>query len=262
MGCFFVYICIMQSGIYYIKHIDSGKIYVGQSENIDRRIKAHKNWFANPTRIINRHLYNYAKKYPLECFEFGILEFCELESLDERELYWYTIHKRNSFNVRPEPVSNRGIKRTEEFCSMISEIKKKQYESEEMYERYIAGIKRRSENNKWVESIKNSAKKRADDPEWRKKNLEMSKSQDVINKKKISNFTKGLSRAVAQYTLDDIFVDYFISAGEAAKMLNVRSENISTCLKGRMKSAYGFKWKYLTNEEYLDLNGGEIIKKT
>lgn len=248
----------MQSGIYYIKHIESGKIYVGQSENIDKRIRAHKNWFVNPTRIINRHLYNYAKKYPLECFEFGILELCEIEQLDEKELYWYTIHKRNCFNVRPEPVTNRGVKKTEKFCEKISGLKKDYYSDAENLRKHKERMLNRGD--KWKESIKQSAKKRADNPEWRMRNLEMSKSQDVINKKKISNFNKGISRAVAQYTIDDKFVDYFISAGEAAKSLLVGSENISSCLRGRIPSAYGYKWKYLTNEEYLDLNGGEIIK--
>lgn len=248
----------MQSGIYYIKHIDSGKIYVGQSENIERRLNTHKNWFSNPTRIINRHLYNYAKKYPLECFEFGILEYCDLEQLDEKELYWFTVYKSNSFNVRPEPVSNRGIERTEEFCAEMKRLANEKFLNENYLKKHREAMNNRGEH--WRKSIKESAKKRADNPEWRKKNLEMSKSEDVINKKKISNFNKGLSRAVAQYTIDDKFVDYFISAGEAGTLLCVGAENISTCLRGRIPSAYGYKWKYLTNEEYLDLNGGEILK--
>jgi group I intron endonuclease len=251
----------MQSGIYYIKHIESGKIYVGQSENIDRRIRVHKNWFTNPTRIINRHLYNYAKKYPLECFEFGILELCEIEQLDDKELYWYTIYKRNSFNVRPKPVTNRGVKKTEEFCKMMQDIAKEKFLLKENIEKHKIAIEKRSNNGTWINNVKAGARKRADNPEWRRKNIEMSKSQDVINKKKISNFNKGISRAVAQYSTDNIFIDYFISAGEAAKTLGIRSENISNCLQGRIPSAYGYKWKYLTNEEYLDLNGGEIIKK-
>lgn len=249
----------MKSGIYYIKHIDSGKIYIGQSEDIERRIRAHKNWFAAPTRIINRHLYNYAKKYPLECFDFGIIEYCDIEQLDEKELYWFTVHKSNCFNVRPTPVSNRGIKRTQEFCAEMKRLADERLSDPVELEKHREAMRNRGEH--WRKSIKESAKKRANRPEWKKRNLEMSKSIEVINKKKISNFNKGLSRAVAQYTTDNIFVDYFISAGEAAKNLGVISQNITGCLQGKIPSAYGYKWKYLTNEEYLDLNGGEIIKK-
>lgn len=249
----------MKSGIYYIKHIDSGKIYIGQSEDIERRIKAHKNWFAAPSRIINRHLYNYAKKYPLECFEFGIIEYCEIEQLDEKELYWFTVHKSNCFNVRPTPVSNRGIKRTEEFCAEMKRLANERLSDPAELEKHREAMRNRGEH--WRKSIKESAKKRANNPEWKKRNLEMSNSIEVINKKKISNFNKGLSRAVAQYTKDNIFVDYFISTKEAAKFLDVIPQNITSCLNGKAPSAYGYKWKYITNEEYLDLNGGEIIKK-
>lgn len=249
----------MKSGIYYIKHIDSGKIYIGQSEDIERRIRAHKNWFTDPKRVINRHLFNYAKKYSLDCFEFGVVEYCEMEQLDEKELYWFTVYKSNCFNVRPTPVSNRGIKRTQEFCAEMKKMVEQRYADPEHLEKHREAMRNRGKQ--WRDSIRKSAKIRANNPEWKKRNLEMSKSIEVVNKKKISNFNKGLSKAVIQCKMNDEFIDYFISAGEAGATLGVGPENISSCLRGKIPSAYGYKWKYITNEEYLDLNGGEIIKK-
>ena len=74
-------------GIYAIKNKVSGKIYIGQSTNIENR------WYKHKTSL--RH--NYHGNYHLQCswnkygedsFEFSVLEECEKDKLDEREIYW------------------------------------------------------------------------------------------------------------------------------------------------------------------------------
>src|SRR5687768_3431639 len=95
------------SGIYSITHRASKKVYVGQSNDLEGRLKKHKSWFENPTRVINRYLYNFAKKYPIEDFDFAVIETCDVSKLDEREIFWYETFKSNTFNVRPNPVTNR-----------------------------------------------------------------------------------------------------------------------------------------------------------
>lgn len=70
-------------GIYKITS-PSGKIYIGQSINIDkRRIQYSKLECKNQPKILNS-----LKKYGPENHIFEILEECTLDQLNEREIYW------------------------------------------------------------------------------------------------------------------------------------------------------------------------------
>jgi group I intron endonuclease len=252
----------MASGIYSITHKETGKIYIGQSIDLDRRINAHKNWFENPVRNINRYLYNYAKKYGLSAFEFTIIEECCADDLDAREMHWYEVYKENTFNVRPSPVTNRGIKRSEEFCKENSERQKKRMEDPEKLEKHRAAMKERSNNTKWQENIKIAAKERSKNDVWQKNNKAIAISKEVNDKRRTTNFLNGSSRCVAMLDKNENMIDYFINITEAANSIGRGRSNIVTALSGKVVFCYGFKWKYITNEEYLELNGGEILKKS
>lgn len=85
----------MKSGIYLIRNKIDGKIYVGQSVNIKARITAHKRKLK-----INKHGNDYLQKafnkYGADNFEFKVIENCNMEELDNKEIYW--IKKFNSIN--------------------------------------------------------------------------------------------------------------------------------------------------------------------
>lgn len=53
-------------------------------------------------------------------------------------------------------------------------------------------------------------------------------------------------RNIGQFTLDDKFVREFISLREIERELGWFRANITPCLKGEFKQAYGFIWKYLS----------------
>lgn len=57
---------------------------------------------------------------------------------------------------------------------------------------------------------------------------------------------KKISKTVLQYTLDNKLVREWISAHEAARVLNIDRGNITKCCRGntRLKTYKGFKWKY------------------
>ena len=79
-------------GIYCIKNKVTKDVYVGQSKNVKDRISSHR------TRLkYNNHLYSNGEptilqkawnKYGEENFEFKIIEFCNEENLNDREIYW------------------------------------------------------------------------------------------------------------------------------------------------------------------------------
>lgn len=70
-------------GIYKITS-PSGRIYIGQSVNIDNRISSYKNLKCkNQTK-----LYRSLLKYTFENHTFEVIERCNIEVLNERERYW------------------------------------------------------------------------------------------------------------------------------------------------------------------------------
>lgn len=82
-------------GIYKIINTKNNKIYIGQSNNIERRFKEHmsKGWKSRiPLDIA-------VEKYGKENFQLEILEECPIEDLNEKESYWIHYYKQLKFNM-------------------------------------------------------------------------------------------------------------------------------------------------------------------
>lgn len=69
------------AGIYIIKNIINGKVYIGLSKNIIKRLIVHYN-SGNRDKIPNQTIYKAMKKYGIENFKWGILE--EVENKNDR----------------------------------------------------------------------------------------------------------------------------------------------------------------------------------
>lgn len=84
-------------GIYKITNLINNKVYIGQSTNIKRRFREHKNSYNNSNRKDYESKKNRAfRKYGIENFSFEIIEEVNFSLLDEREKYW--IKKYNSID--------------------------------------------------------------------------------------------------------------------------------------------------------------------
>lgn len=77
----------MTCGIYRIYHKDTGKSYIGQSYNIEGRIRGHFKCLRNNTHI-NVHLQRAFNLYGESSFETQIVEVCESSELTEKEQFW------------------------------------------------------------------------------------------------------------------------------------------------------------------------------
>ena len=53
-----------------------------------------------------------------------------------------------------------------------------------------------------------------------------------------------ISRKILQYSKSGEFIREWSGATEAERMLGIANSHIIACCKGRLKSAYGFIWKY------------------
>lgn len=80
-------------GIYKITNLINKKSYIGQSLDIHRRWRREIDDSNNP----NSHSYDYPlmrafRKYGIDNFNFEIIEECDIENLNEREMYWINFY--------------------------------------------------------------------------------------------------------------------------------------------------------------------------
>ena len=78
------------SGIYAFRNKKDGKVYVGQSKTVLTRRTQHERGDTSNSR----RFHNAMKKYGADGFDFRVLEYCEIDSLNEKEAFW--VEKLNS----------------------------------------------------------------------------------------------------------------------------------------------------------------------
>lgn len=77
----------MTCGVYEIRNILNGKMYVGSSKNVERRFVIHLSQLRN-CKHHNKHLQRAFLKYGENSFEMVIIESCDSYELFERESFW------------------------------------------------------------------------------------------------------------------------------------------------------------------------------
>ncbi len=82
------------TGIYAIHNIVNDKYYIGQAKDINERWIQHRSRLKCGTHE-NSHLQAAYDKYQKQNFDFLVVEECNLEELNDKEVYW--IEKYNSY---------------------------------------------------------------------------------------------------------------------------------------------------------------------
>lgn len=101
----------MKSGIYEIINVLDGKVYIGSSINVDKRIGAHKNDLLK-NKHGNIHLQRAYNKDGADSFEMFPIEHCAPKELIEKEQFWMDAldAAKSGYNICPIAHSTLGIK--------------------------------------------------------------------------------------------------------------------------------------------------------
>lgn len=113
----------MTSGVYCIRNIISGKIYIGSSVNIEFRWLNHQSGLKN-NKHHSIHLQQSWNKYGENNFELTLLEICPTDMLIIREQAWINYYdssnQESGYNISKIAGSCLGVKRSEETKRKLS----------------------------------------------------------------------------------------------------------------------------------------------
>lgn len=125
-------------GIYKITNSLTGKHYIGQSNNIERRLAEHK----RGTQLIDKEIQRLGE----ENFTFEIIEECSLSDLNEREEYWIAYYNSfyDGYNATKggHYVYNGNPKITADDVRKIREAYAQRKDREEVYQAYSDRLSR------------------------------------------------------------------------------------------------------------------------
>lgn len=155
----------VKSGVYIIKNIVNGKIYIGSSVNVFKRWTQHR-YKLNKGNHANKHLQRAWNKYGISEFEFSILELINnpsKEILIELEQKYLDEHKSFNkdvgYNILKKADSSLGVKMTKETKNKLSLIMKEKWSNEEYKQNMIDSFNYKRDN---IASAKKISKTRKD----------------------------------------------------------------------------------------------------
>jgi len=95
----------MKTCIYLLKNKINNKVYIGQASNFKRRLGGYKSFAKHNNHSSKRPINRAINKYGWNNFDIIILEECQREQLNEREIYWINFYKSTDhlkgYNISP-----------------------------------------------------------------------------------------------------------------------------------------------------------------
>ena len=195
--------------------------YIGKTINIDRRYKEHIQTHRNRKSKKNSWIINLIKNGLEPIME--IIEECNLDNWEEREIFWISYYKELGFNLKN---TQNGGGRTK---YVFSELARKNM-SDSQKIRWTRNMRNKKGNYVLSEEERNKRSKNA------KENL------NIMN-----NLKKGSQSCkveILQLSKDKKFIKKWESLSDASRALNINAGNINKCLKGKTRSCGGFTWEY------------------
>jgi group I intron endonuclease len=235
----------------------SGRIYIGQSKNIKKR----KEWYfgGGIKKSSMPKLKKSFEKYGIENHIFEIVEYCSLDELNEREIYWGEFYNtlQDGLNCK---LGEQNCVFSDETKNKMSIAKKHISQSIDHKQKRLDKLKPIWENKKMSTENKKQNKIKYIPTQEHKNNISKSKKGKPIHSEenkmkfkeigKTRNLTKMREKSlesrsipVFQYDKNFNFIKEWTSSNEAERILNGKpGDNIRACIRGEQKTAYGFIW--------------------
>jgi len=239
------------SGIYKLTNTINGKIYIGKAKSVYARIASHK------CAKSNTYIHHAIRKHKWENFEIEILHEFNI-SVDKFILlalevafidFYNSIDKNIGYNLTLFGSDTTGFKFSEESKLKISNSLKGK-RSKENHPLYGIGHteesrKKMSESQKvlYKNGYVNPNKGNKYSEEKKQKMSKYWKEYFKLNYYKY-NWDYAKKPVIQIDPKSDKIIKTWNSAKEAAKALGIHSSGIGHVIKGKNKTAGGFKWKY------------------
>jgi len=228
-------------GIYSLKNNITGETYVGQSIDLHRRMMEHK---CPCSTKGNRLICKALKKYGFNNFTFSVLEECQKDEFDSKEVFW--IKKLGAtYNMTDGGKGAKGYHPSLEERAYISKCARAQWDrmtDEEKKEKLL-----QLTGPKVGHIVSEETREKL-----RKANL--GKRQSFESRRKKSEANKGrlphppIYKAIYGFTEGEFNFCYFRSIKDAAEHFQCGNDRICKALKGVRKHFRGFVWKYWSVE--------------
>lgn len=216
-------------GIYKITS-PSGRIYIGQSVNIEKRFASYRKMYIKNEKQTKLH--RSFLKYGVNCHDFDIILECEECELNNNERKYQDLFDSvdNGLNCRSTKTSDRSGKVSKETLSKMSIAA--------TGNQHWLGRKHTQEAK---DKMSLSKKGKTHSEEWNKKKGVKGR---VSNRIGIFSENHPRSVKVSQFDLDGNLIKEWSCLMDIRRELGYHIGNISSCLKGRLKTYKKFIWKY------------------
>ena len=221
----------------------NGKIYIGQtkSENLNRRWNTDGSGYKT-----NTHFWNAIQKYGWDNFNHVVLvEDLSLEeaNLIEEELIkkYDSTNPKKGYNLR---FGGNNSSFSEETINKFKEIRK--------------GTQRGELNNFYGRRHSEETKQKLRENHLNRPAYFKGHKHSTDSKKKISESKKGIplsdrtsnAKSVVQYSNENDCIKVWTCIMDAVRFFGgSTTSHIVACCKGKRNKAFGYKWRYLTNEK-------------
>ena len=223
------------SGIYCIENLITHKRYIGQSNNMYSRQTKHINELRK-NKHENDYLQKAWNKYGENNFNFYVLEYCDIDMLDNKECYYIdlynTLNRDLGYNLTEGGQLNKGSYSKETIEKMSNSIKK-------------------SYNSELKEKRSQQLKEQWANPEIREKlsrgGMNGRHHTDKV-KEKLRELHKG-TQIARKYFEQVLCVEsgvIYQNASIAAKELSLDASCIIKVCKGERHTCGKMHWKFIT----------------
>ena len=226
-----------KSGIYCIENIITNKKYIEQSIDVDERWRKHISEL-NHNYHHNDYLQKAWNKYSEDNFKFYVLEYCNINDLDDKEIYYIDLYNTTDRNIGYNLTSGGQFKKG----SLSYEVKQKLSNS----------IKKSYDNTNLREIRRDNALTQWSKPEYREKitgknNGMYGRHHTEESKRLMSEHSKGIPSHNKNLTpvLCVELNEKFENATDAGKKLSLDSSAILKVCREERKTCGGYHFEFI-----------------